>query len=288
MIPVRVLGQVVVVVLVSLVVTVPALVGRERLARLPRAAPDRIRAVAPHLAALVALLVLNSVVRDFGPQLSWIVGWNVTGVIHGIEGTFVAQLQSALARPSLTAYFSVVYVYGYVFLLVFPLVAYLALSDREPFRLLALAYTYNYAFGLVLYVLFVAYGPRNLLPGAVESLLYTSWPESQLLTTQMNINTNVFPSLHTSLSTTVVLLASHTRRPYPAWFYLSTAIAASIVVGTLYLGIHWGTDALAGVVLAIASVVAARRYDPVRTITERLETDRAKKAIARVRESIAG
>jgi membrane-associated phospholipid phosphatase len=148
-----------------------------------------------------------------------------------------------------------------------------------------LAYTFNYAFGLVLYVLFVAYGPRNLLPGAVDSLLYTSWPEAKLLTTQMNTNTNVFPSLHTSLSTTVVLLAHQTRRTYPVWYFLSTGIAGSIVLATLYLGIHWGTDALAGVVLALASVVAARRYDPVRTISARFETDRAKRVLGRMRES---
>ncbi len=263
------------------------IVGPERVRTTVRQRRARLRDAVPYLALLGGVLLVNSQARSAVRDLSWTIGIELTVAIYSLEGDLVPWIQS-FSSPPLTTFFSFQYIYGYVFLLVFPLVAYLALSDREPFRLLALAYTYNYAFGLVLYVLFVAYGPRNLLPGAVESLLYTSWPESQLLTTQMNINTNVFPSLHTSLSTTVVLLAYHTRRPYPAWFYLSTAIAASIVVGTLYLGIHWGTDALAGVVLAIASVVAARRYDPVRTITERLETDRAKKAIARVRESIAG
>ncbi|WP_137283914.1 phosphatase PAP2 family protein [Halorussus salinisoli] len=260
MIPVRVLAQVVVVVSGLLGVATVAFVGRERLGRLPRAAPERIRAVGPHLAALGALLVLNSVVRDLGPQFSWIVGWNVTGTIHAIEGPFVAHLQSALARPALTAYFSMIYVYGYVFLLVFPLLAYFAHDDDGPLRRTIVAYGVNYGLGVVCYLAFIAYGPRNLMPELVESLLFTTYPKYQLLTSEVNSNTNVFPSLHTSLSVTVALLAAQTRDVYRGWFYVSTLVASSVVVATMYLGIHWGTDVAAGAVLAVLSVWVADRY----------------------------
>jgi membrane-associated phospholipid phosphatase len=263
------------------------IVGPARVRTTIRQRRDRLRDAVPYVALLGGVLLVNSQARSAVRELSWTVGIELTVAIYALEGDLVPWIQSFAATP-LTTFFAVQYIYGYVFLLVFPLIAYLALADRTPFRRLCLAYTFNYAFGLVLYVLFVAYGPRNLLPGAVESLLYTSWPEAKLLTTQMNTNTNVFPSLHTSLSTTVVLLAYRTRRSYPKWFVLSTGIAASIVLATLYLGIHWGTDALAGVVLAVASVAAARRYDPVRTVSTRVETDRARRAIGRVRESIRG
>jgi membrane-associated phospholipid phosphatase len=233
---------------------------------------------------LLAVLAINSQARSAVRELSWSIGIELTVAIYALEGDLVPWLQSHAMAP-LTAFFSFQYIYGYVFLLVFPLLAYLALSDRDPFRLLCLSYTYNYAFGLLLYVLLVAYGPRNLLPGVVGSLLYTTWPESQLLTTQMNTNTNVFPSLHTSLSLTVVLLAHRTRATYPAWFPLAAGIAASIVVATLYLGIHWGTDAVAGAVLAAVSVWAATRFDPVRTLRERADTDRLSRLASRVREA---
>ncbi|WP_246045757.1 phosphatase PAP2 family protein [Halorussus ruber] len=260
MIPVRVLAQVVAVVFGLLGVALPVLVGRERLARLPQAAPERVRGVTPHLGGLGALLVLNSVIRDFGPQFSWVVGWNVTGTIHAIEGSFVAQFQSALVGPALTAYFSMVYVYGYVFLLVFPLLAYFALDDGGPLRRTIVAYGVNYGLGVVSYLLFIAYGPRNLMPELVDSLLFTTYPKYQLLTSEVNSNTNVFPSLHTSLSVTVALLAAQTRDTYRGWFYVSTLVAGSVVAATMYLGIHWGTDVVAGTALAVLSVWVADRY----------------------------
>ena len=217
------------------------------------------RAVGPTAVALGALLLANGTVRDVGVQLSWLIGVNVTGTIHAVEGAFVADLQS-FATPALTAYFSFVYVFGYVFLLTFPVVLYALHDDTRPLSATLVAYALNYGIGLVCYVLFVAYGPRNFMPGAVESLLFTNWPEVQLLTSQVNENTNVFPSLHTSLSATVAILAARYRSAAPGWLPIATLGAASVGVATMYLGIHWLTDVLAGVLLAGFSVAVGSRY----------------------------
>ncbi|WP_132056932.1 phosphatase PAP2 family protein [Halorussus amylolyticus] len=250
----RVLGLVLAIVLSMLVVATVAFVGRERLVRTPGDARRRIRAVLPYFVALAVLLVLNSVIRDLGPEFSWIVGWNITGGIHAIEGQFVAHLQSALFHPALTAYFSFIYVYGYTFLLLFPLVAYFALADTGPLRRTIVAYGLNYGLGVICYIAFIAYGPRNLMPELVDGLLFSTYPQYQLLTAEVNSNTNVFPSLHTSLSVTVALLAARTRDIYRGWWYVATVIATSVVISTMYLGIHWGIDVVAGILLAVASV----------------------------------
>jgi membrane-associated phospholipid phosphatase len=218
----------------------------------------RARVAVPSLGLLGGVLAVNTVARRVAPDVSWLIGWNVTGAIYAFEGTFVAWVQSFASTPA-TAYFAFIYVYGYVFLLVFPLVAYAVLEDPDPLRETAMAYSLNYAIGLACYVLFVAYGPRNLIPGLVDPLLYTSWPETQLLVSEVNRNTNVFPSLHASLSVTVALLAYRTRYRYPRWLPLAIFVAASVVVSTMYLGIHWGIDVLAGGLLAALSVVIAAK-----------------------------
>ncbi|MHB9287660.1 phosphatase PAP2 family protein [Halobacteriales archaeon Cl-PHB] len=254
--------------LVRLVIIVGALiglstltiVGRPRLRRLVANYQSRLRNGLPYLGLVGGVLAINSVAREVSPALSWLIGVNVTGTIYAIEGEFVAWVQS-FASVELTAYFSFMYVYGYVFILSFPILAYLALEDQRYVRETCLAYSLNYVIGLLCYVVFIAYGPRNLMPELVESLMFTSWPESQLLTSQVNVNTNVFPSLHSSLAATVALLGVKTRRYYPAWTYLSAAFAASIVTATMYLGIHWGTDVVAGVALAVVSVWAAPGLD---------------------------
>lgn len=221
---------------------------------------QRPRELARPLGLVVAVLLLNKVVRDVAPEVSHLIGWNITGLIYRIEGPFVAHLQS-VATPTLTAYFSATYLSGYVFLLVFPFLAYASLDDLSPLWRTAVSFAANYTIGLLFYTLFISYGPRNLLPDAVEPLLYSTYPQSQILVGEVNTNTNVFPSLHTSLSVTVALLAWQTRRQYPLWTLVAVPIAASVVFSTMYLGIHWATDVLAGALMAGGIVeLASRRW----------------------------
>jgi membrane-associated phospholipid phosphatase len=217
----------------------------------------RLRSVAPQLAFLAGVLALNKAARQVGPQVSWLVNLNVTDEIYALEGAFVANLQT-VATPELTAYLAFAYVYGYTFLLVFPLVAYV-LDDVDRLSELTVAFALNYAFGLAAYVLFVSYGPRNLIPDLVEPLLYGTYPVVQILTSEVNARVNVFPSLHTSLSATVLWFAWLTREQFPRWLYVAAPLALSVIFSTMYLGIHWATDVVAGLALAAVSVVAARR-----------------------------
>ncbi len=223
-----------------------------------RTALTTARAVLPVAVGLGALLVVNGLVRDAGVNLAWLIGLNITGAIYTLEGAVVADLQS-VATPWLTTGFSLAYVFGYAVLVTFPPVAYAVAGAERPLRVTLLAYGFNYGIGVVCYLVFVAYGPRNLLAGTVDPLLFARWPDSQLLMSEVNTNTNVFPSLHTSLSITVGLVASRYRAVTPGWPVVAWPLAASITVATMYLGIHWLTDVIAGTLLAVGSVAASHR-----------------------------
>jgi membrane-associated phospholipid phosphatase len=251
-----VFATVVAVVSVMLVVGTVVCLDRARLHELRRELRPRLRLAAPAIALLAAVLLLNSLTRRAAQQLSWLIGFNITAGIYRVEGGSVALLQT-FETHLVTLYFSFIYVYGYVFLLVFPLLAYLALRDQRPLHEISIAYAANYGLGLVCYLLFIAYGPRNL--DVAEQLMYNVYPQSQLLTSAVNTNTNVFPSLHTSLSVTAMLFAWRTREAYPRWLVIASVIAVSVVISTMYLGIHWATDVVAGVVLAVVSYLIGVR-----------------------------
>lgn len=250
------LPEISVVVTVLVVAGVVTIVGLDRVWAFRDRARDRFLYVFPYVLLLLGVFVVNSVLRAVGPALSWLLNWQITDEIFGLEGEFVAVLQS-YGTPAATVYFSYTYIYGYIFLLLFPVVAYLVMQDDRPFRMAIIAYALNYVIGVGCYVLFIAYGPRNVMPDLVDQLLYVHWPESNLLTTEINSNVNVFPSLHTSLAVTVAMLAYRTREEYPAWLPVSSIVAGSVVISTMYLGIHWLTDVIAGAGLAVFCVVAA-------------------------------
>lgn len=250
---------------ISLVVSVACMlgavtmVGRTRLTELAAEFKPRLRETAPYFAVLLGALVLNSSVRDYFQDMSRIINLNITHSIAAFEGEFVAVIQS-FETELLTEYFSVVYIYGYVFLLVFPLLAYVALSDRTTLKQLIVAYSLNYVIGLTLYIIFIAYGPRNYDPLVFQNLLYDTHGQYQFLTGEVNSPMNVFPSLHTSLSATVALFAYKTREEYPYWLAVATVLAVSVVISTMYLGIHWATDVFFGLLLAGLCVSLAERY----------------------------
>lgn len=256
---VQVLVQLAVVVTLMTLAGIALFVGRYRLRETRVEWKDRVRAAAPITVVLAAVLLGNSVARNLVPEFSWTgegrfgVAWNVTWAIYDIEGQFILWLQSH-AMPTVTAYFSFIYIYGYVFLLVFPVVAYFALSNTRPLRELLTAYTLNYTLGLLLYTFVIAYGPRNMMPELVEALMYDTYPQYQHLTRQVNRNTNVFPSLHTSLAATVAFLAYRTRDVYPRWNLVAGLLGISVAISTMYLGIHWAIDVVAGIVLAYVCV----------------------------------
>lgn len=203
---------------VAVAVAAATIVGPGRLAETRRTLRERFDAIVPYVGLFAVVLVANKVARDVGPEVSELFGIRITGWLRRIDGRLlwllypndtpqvVAWLQS-MATPELTAYLSLMYVYGYVFSLVFPLVAYASLPRPEPVQRTMIAYGANYLIGVLCYVAFVAYGPRNLIVEQAEGLLYTQYTHYQFVTNAVNDETNVFPSLHTSMAVTAALLA---------------------------------------------------------------------------------
>jgi len=247
----EVLTRVVIVVALMLPFSIAIFVGRQRLVTTFSEWRPRLRMSAPTILVLTVVLLFNRVMRS-GTERD--VGFHMTATIRRIEGDFILIFQE-IATTELTMYFSFIYVYGYTFLLVFPAIAYFAMSDTKMFRRLLTAYAFNYAIGLIVYTLVIAYGPRNVLAGPeLVTVLYDHSPEYQHLTREVNRNTNVFPSLHTSLAATVGILGYLTRSSYPKWYPVSVLLAVSVVISTMYLAIHWAVDVVAGIALAVVCV----------------------------------
>ena len=101
-IPLGLLQQIVLVVGALLLVSLLTIVGVGRLGRLRRKLKPRLRELYPYMGLLAIVLVLNSFVRNYGEVLSWLLDWQITGLIYSIEGDLVATIQEFLTSDVLT------------------------------------------------------------------------------------------------------------------------------------------------------------------------------------------
>lgn len=218
----------------------------------------RIAEIAPYLAVTALFLVVKQATSGISLRISRTLDWNITDSLYAVEGLFVARLQNAVPEATY-GFFSVMYMFAFPYLLFVPLLLYFLLPSQRRLKELLVAYVLNYFVGAICYTLFIAYGPRNWISSHVDGVMYELYPQTQELTAAVSSGTNVFPSLHTSLSVIVLLFAWRTRRTYPEWFYIAAFTASSIVLSTMVLGIHWLSDIVAGIALGVWCVVVASR-----------------------------
>ena len=223
---------------------------------------NRTRKAAPYLGGLAVVLLINKGLQGPIERVSQAYGIEATSILYTIEGEFVVWFQG-LFPGVLLAYFVAVYTVGYAVLLVGPAIVYFFAETVQPIRRLLVAYAVNYAVAVPAYAAVVAYGPRNADRGggssSADATLLEFIPDISAITVHINSNTNVFPSLHASLSVTVLLLAWTTRPAFGRWFSLAGLLGGSVVLSTMALGIHWATDVVAGIALAVVAVGIATR-----------------------------
>ncbi|SFS71479.1 phosphatase PAP2 family protein [Halostagnicola kamekurae] len=270
-----VLTDVVIVVVAMLAIAIPLIIGFDRIRTTLSEWRSRIRISLPVIALLLVVMLFNRYGRETLTAMSREYGVDMTTVFYELEGDFISVFQ-AFDYTIVTQFFSFVYIYAYVFVLVFPVLAYFALSDNRPFRQLLTAYALNYSIGVIIYFLAIAFGPRNVMPEVFDTTLYNFQPRYQHLTRQVNDYRNVFPSLHTSMAVTVGIFALRTRDEYPLWAPIALFFAICVPLSTMYLAIHWAIDVVAGTVLAIfcvsVSVVVVERWELWKRSSEHLPT----------------
>ncbi len=172
-----------------------------------------------------------------------------TAFVFGLEGHFVHNLQQLFYTPWLTP----IIVFFYIFMLQSVLAASLGVYVLGKNRLMLYATCYaiiiNYSLAIPFYLYFPVNEVWSYIPAGVRFTMLDVFPKFEQEYRPLSGLNNCFPSLHTSISVTMALLAyrSGNRR----WMIITTISAAVIVFGIFYLGIHWLTDMIGGSLLAV-------------------------------------
>ncbi|OBZ19623.1 phosphoesterase PA-phosphatase [Bacillus sp. FJAT-27264] len=198
---------------------------------------------------LFGVLALNKYELQIEKKLN--ITSDFTPFVFGLEGHFVQSVQHLFYSPWLTP----IIVFFYILMLQAVLAASLGvyLLDNNRMMLYATCYAIilNYAIAIPFYLFFPVNEVWSYAPAGVRFVMLDVFPKFEQEYRPLSGLDNCFPSLHTSISVTMALLAyrSGNRR----WMAITTLSAVVIVFGIFYLGIHWLTDMLGGTVLAILS-----------------------------------
>jgi membrane-associated phospholipid phosphatase len=246
---------------------------------------DNLHAHAPYLIAIGIVMLVMRLENVFDLDLTAVLGLDWTPHIHAIEGDIVARFQSALRTPALDLLLRFVYVTVYALYHVVAMVGFAATGRTVMVKRFTVTWTLVYAIALPFYILAPvnetwttnpAYGCYDSLQGpfgsfatATKGLLHNECGDESGIVFAISSINNCFPSLHNAFAWALpfLLLKSGWRRLGLA----ASVIAFLVSVSTLYLGIHWVTDLVAGIALAYGVTSIAVRFDYTLTPGLRLQ-----------------
>ena len=180
-----------------------------------------------------------------------------TNIIYAIEGGTV-ELVQVIATPALTVFCTLIYLVGFPFVVLF---TYFKVKAHDPQQ--AYRYAFAYATLVLLAVPFFLLFPvkiTSLYLSNVQPLMYDLSPIIRHGVYSTDTLVKAFPSLHTGLS---VLAAIYARKADERYANTIAAITACIIFSTIYLGVHWITDAVVALLLvSVAYTVSQQISNP--------------------------
>ena len=189
--------------------------------------------------------------------------------LFGVDATVWLQ---RTVRPWLTDFFYLSYTTYYFIALALGFV--LWRRSTTDLRRFIFTLTLCYYVSYVGYFVVPALGPRFALAASHTVVLETTALSAAIERTLNELEhtkLDVFPSGHTMIAATVLLVAHRRARNAFRWLL---PVATCLVLSTVYCRYHYVVDVLAGLVLAIVTVpLGDRVYD---ALTRRLKTENRK------------
>jgi membrane-associated phospholipid phosphatase len=230
----------------------------------------------------IVFIIYNS--KDLLDQLDRIIiantGLDMTPFIYGLEGDLVLEVQQLFEAKWLTVVLTHFYVTGFMFICYVSVFYFAFFDDRWIADRMTLSIAWVYILAIPFYLFFNVRVTGDYIPG-METLAYDLTPEISDWFRRIDPFTNGMPSLHIGIPFAVWLCLTRfdeDRRwnKYRALVLAYTLITAFTII---YLGIHWFSDIIGGMLIAALAVAVADRtsdswwkvFDE-RTINARLVT----------------
>ena len=211
---------------------------------------------------LLLFMIYNA--KDFLDQVDRILMANtnldMTAWIYAIEGDLVLRIQEAFEARWLSIALTHFYVAGFMFICYVSVFYVAYFDDRWMADRIVLSIAWVYILAVPFYLFFNVRVTGDVIPG-METIAYDLTPEIADWFRRIDPFTNGMPSLHIGIPFVVwlcLLRYDEDRRwnRYRHTVLLYTVVTAFTI---LYLGIHWISDIVGGLLIAAGAVAMTER-----------------------------
>nr|WP_240903676.1 phosphatase PAP2 family protein [Chengkuizengella sediminis] len=208
-----------------------------------------------HFVAIAFILFLNKIELTIEEKMN--LNYDFTSLFYGWEGNIIYTIQNFFHNDILTNVVVYFYVVVFTTLIFASFLVYLNEKDNKLFYTFCYAIMLNYGIAIPFYLFFPINEVWAHEPAGVQFLMLDVFPTFETEYRALSGLNNCFPSLHTSISVTLSLIALKSNNI--RWKRIVLISAGIIIFSIFYLGIHWITDMIGGVLLALFASYTAQR-----------------------------
>jgi membrane-associated phospholipid phosphatase len=201
-----------------------------------------------HFIGLLGVLFANKVELWIAQSMHYKADF--TPSIYSLEGDFVAGFQHLFANDVTTSLASFIYIVIFSSLMIASIFIYIYEKNHKMFYAVCYAIIFNYAVAMPFYLFFSVSEVWSFRPD-VQFLITQAFPSFEIDYRPLSGLHNCFPSLHTSISISMAVIALRSKNIF--WGRFAVMSSVLIVFSIFYLGIHWLTDMCGGLVLGVVA-----------------------------------
>ncbi|MEE2624917.1 MAG: hypothetical protein VYD50_01525 [Candidatus Thermoplasmatota archaeon] len=222
-----------------------------------------------HIAMYALMYLFKAFIDQHNEAIKPRVG-GFTHYVHDIEGEVTLWVQASFENSLLTDLLSFHYLFVYLFLIWFSPMYYILCRDEVMADKSVLNYFIIYVLAVPFYLFFNIEVTSSFIPGMKALLYHNEW--NLFFFTEVDPLDNGIPSLHVGIPIGLLIINRlHVRElgiKISEWRHreFDLFIAANVPIylfSIQYLGIHWITDLVPGLLLAIVCALFSHMMQPI-------------------------